>query len=146
MGQSGGSLRFARNPPATTIENKMSPKHILHIEGAAVFVAALIAYQRNNGSWLMFALLFLVPDVSMIGYAVNTRVGAITYNAIHTYIGPLALGGYSIFIGKHLPLLLALVWIAHIGFDRGLGFGLKYPSRFKDTHLDPERHIVASFR
>lgn len=72
----------------------------------------------------------------MIGYAFNPRVGAMTYNAIHTYVGPWVLGGYSLFTGKHLPLLLALIWAAHIGFDRMLGFGLKYPSRFKDTHLD----------
>jgi hypothetical protein len=123
----------------------MNPKPLLHLEGGAVFIASLFAYQWNHGSWLLFALLFLTPDVSMIGYGINARVGAITYNASHTYIGPLALGGYYLLTGKHLPLLLALGWIGHIGFDRMLGFGLKYPSRFKDTHLDPERHRVGSF-
>jgi hypothetical protein len=72
------------------------------------------------------------------------RGGAITYNAVHTYVGPLILGGYALFTGKHLPLLVALICVGHIGFDRMLGFGLKYPSRFKDTHLDPERHRVGS--
>jgi hypothetical protein len=81
----------------------------------------------------------------MIGYAINARVGAITYNAIHSYIGPLV-GGYALFTSKHLPLLLALVWIAHIAFDRILGFGLKYTTCFKDTHLNPERHTAGSFR
>lgn len=123
----------------------MNPKPLLHLEGAAVFVASLVAYQWNHGSWLLFVLLFLVPDVSMIGYAINTRIGAISYNAIHTYIGPLVLGGYALFVGRHLPLQLALIWISHIGFDRMLGFGLKYPSRFKDTHLNPERHTLGSF-
>jgi Domain of unknown function (DUF4260) len=80
----------------------------------------------------------------MIGYAFNPRVGAITYNTVHTYVCPLALGGYALFSGRPLPLLLALIWISHIGFDRMLGFGLKYSSRFKDTHLDPERHRVGS--
>jgi hypothetical protein len=124
----------------------MNPKPLLHLEGAAVFIASLFAYQSNHGSWLLFALLFLVPDISMIGYAFNARVGAITYNAVHTYIFPLALGGYALYAGQHLPLMLALIWAAHIGFDRMLGFGLKYPSRFKDTHLNPERHTVGSFR
>jgi hypothetical protein len=124
----------------------MNPKQLLHLEGAVIFVASLYAYQWNHGSWLLFALLFLVPDLSMIGYAINARVGAITYNAIHTYIGPLVLGAYALFIGKHLLLLLALIWIAHIAFDRMLGFGLKYPTRFKDTHLNPERHTAGSFR
>lgn len=124
----------------------MNPKTLLHLEGAAVFVVTLFAYQHNHGSWPLFVLLFLVPDVSMIGYAFNARVGTMTYNAVHTYVCPLVLGGYALFFGKHLPLLLALVWIAHIGFDRMLGFGLKYSSRFKDTHLDQERHRVGSFR
>jgi hypothetical protein len=123
----------------------MNPKPLLHLEGAAVFVASLVAYQWNHGSWLLFVLLFLVPDVSMIGYVINARIGAITYNAIHTYVGPLALGGYSLFTGEHLPMQLALIWISHIGFDRMLGFGLKYPSRFKDTHLNRERHTLGSF-
>jgi Domain of unknown function (DUF4260) len=75
-------------------EHHMSPRPLLHLEGAAVFIASLIAYQWNHGGWLLFALLFLVPDLSMLGYAINARVGAITYNAIHTYIGPLVLSGY----------------------------------------------------
>jgi len=124
----------------------MNPKQLLHLEGAVIFATSLYAYQWNHGSWLLFALFFLVLDLSMIGYAINARVGAITYNGIHTYIGPLVLGGYALFTGKHLPLLLALIWIAHIAFDRMLGFGLKYPTRFKDTHLNPERHTAGSFR
>jgi hypothetical protein len=123
----------------------MFPKQLLHLEAAAVFIASLFAYQLNHGSWILFVLLFLLPDISMAGYLFNPRVGAITYNAIHTYVFPLVLGGFALLAGKHLPLLLALVWSAHIGFDRCLGFGLKYPSRFKDTHLDPERHRVGNF-
>ena len=123
----------------------MNPSPLLHFEGPPVFVPSLFPYHSSHGNWIQFAVLFLLPDISMIGYAINARVGAITYNAIHTYIGPLVLGGYSLFAGQHLPLLLALIWIAHIGFDRMLGFGLKYPNRFKDTHLDPERHTVGSF-
>lgn len=82
----------------------------------------------------------------MIGYAVGARVGAITYNAIHTYVGPLVLAVYSLGTSHQTPLLFALIWTAHIGLDRMLGFGLKYASRFKDTHLDPERHTVEKFR
>ena len=123
----------------------MNPRLLLHLEGAAVIISTLFAYHWSHGSWLLFTLLFLVPDLSMIGYAINARAGAITYNALHTYVGPLMLGGYSLGAGQHFPLLLALVWIAHIGFDRMFGFGLKYPTRFKDTHLDPKRHTVGSF-
>jgi hypothetical protein len=122
----------------------MNPRFLLQLEGAFVFVSSLLAYRYNQGSWLQFVLLFLVPDVSMFGYLVNTRIGAIVYNAIHTYVGPLILAGYSLWAGHHTRLLLALIWFAHIGFDRLLGFGLKYPTRFKDTHLDPRRHTVGN--
>jgi hypothetical protein len=94
------------------------------------------------GGWLEFVLLFLVPDVSMIGYVASPRVGSEIYNAVHTYVGPLALGGYSVWSDHSQALLLSLIWAAHIGLDRMLGFGLKYPTRFKDTHLNPDRHAL----
>ena len=74
---------------------------------------------------------------------VEEGMGAITYNAVHTYVGPLVLAGYS--FGSNRPALvsLSLVWIAHIGLDRMLGFGLKYPTRFNDTHLNPDRHTLS---
>jgi hypothetical protein len=120
----------------------MNPRPLLHFEGAAVLIVSVFAYHRSHGSWLLFALLFLVPDLSMIGYVANVRAGAVIYNAIHTYVGPLLLAGFSVGMAHRTTLLLALIWMAHIGVDRMLGFGLKYPTRFKDTHLDPEHHIV----
>jgi hypothetical protein len=120
----------------------MSPRPLLQLEAAAVCVASLIAYRQLHGSWLLFALLFLTPDVSMTGYLAGVRAGAMAYNAIHTYLGPLGLAGYSVLRGHRTLLLLALIWIAHIALDRALGYGLKYPTRFKDTHLGAERHAV----
>ena len=122
--------------------NPMNPRPLLHLEGAAVLVASLFAYHWSHGSWLLFAALFLTPDLSMIGYIANVRIGAITYNAVHTYLGPVALAGYG--FGSNRPAIysLALIWIAHIAFDRMLGFGLKYPTRFRDTHLNPDRHAL----
>src|SRR5579863_4260428 len=112
----------------------MTPRPLLHLEGATILVLSLFAYHWNRASWLQLALLFLLPDVSMLGYFANTRIGAVTYNAAHTYIGPLALAGYSFAANRHSMLSLSLIWIAHIGFDRMLGYGLKYPTQFKDTH------------
>jgi hypothetical protein len=114
----------------------MNPRILLHLEGAAVLVASVFAYRWNGGGWLQFVLLFLVPDISMIGYLRSVRLGAMTYNAIHTYVGPFLLAGFSVL------LLLALIWFAHIGLDRMLGFGLKYPTRFKYTHLNQDRHAL----
>ena len=78
----------------------------------------------------------------MIGYLRSARLGAITYNTIHTYIGPFLLLGLSLRTGNRASVLIALIWFSHIGLDRMLGFGLKYPTRFKDTHLNPDRHAL----
>jgi len=118
----------------------MTPRPLLHLEGATVLVLSLFAYHWNQASWLQFALLFLLPDVSMIAYLASPRIGANAYNAVHTYIAPLALAGYSFAAAHHQLLSLSLICIAHIAFDRMLGYGLKYPSQFKDTHLNPARH------
>jgi len=120
----------------------MSPRLFLHFEGAAVLAASVFAYKHYHGGWILFAALFLAPDLSMIGYLRNARLGAATYNTIHTYVGPFLLAGYSLWMAWPTALLVALIWIAHIGLDRMLGFGLKYPTRFRDTHLSPERHAV----
>jgi hypothetical protein len=114
----------------------------MRLEGVAVLIVSVFAYRWSHGSWGLFALLFLAPDLSMIGYLANVRGGAAIYNAVHTYVSPLLLAGHSVGTGHHTNLLLSLVWISHIGLDRMLGFGLKYPTRFKDTHLDPERHTI----
>jgi hypothetical protein len=122
--------------------NIVNPKPLLHLEGAAVLIVSLVGYRWYHGGWIEFVLLFLVPDLSILGYAANARVGAATYNAVHTYVGPLALAGYSVWAGHNSVLLVSLIWMAHIGLDRMLGFGLKYPTRFKDTHLNSDRHAL----
>jgi len=120
--------------------NPMTPRPLLHLESAAVLIATLAAYRWSHASWLHFALLFLVPDLSMLGYAASARVGAITYNTAHTYLGPLALAACAFASGSLAIFSLSLIWIAHIALDRMLGFGLKYRTHFKDTHLSPDRH------
>jgi hypothetical protein len=121
----------------------MIPRPLLRLEGAAVLIVSLFSYYLSHGSWLPFALLFLVPDLSMLGYAANVRVGTITYSAVHTYVGPLVLAGYSFGSNRSAIFWLSLIWIAHIGLDRMLGFGLKYPTRFNDTHLNLDRHTLS---
>ena len=107
----------------------------LRAEGAAIAALALIAYSTTGASWWLFAAFILVPDLAMVGYLTGPRVGALIYNLAHTYIGPVALAGAAVIAG--LPSLLAgtLVWIAHIGLDRMLGYGLKLPEGFKHTDL-----------
>jgi uncharacterized protein DUF4260 len=111
------------------------PSLLLRIEEALVLILTLFAYQHLHSSWLLFAILFLTPDIFMLGYLLNVRVGAAIYNLAHTLTLPLALLLLSYSQHWHLALALALIWIAHIAFDRLLGYGLKYPTFFKDTHL-----------
>jgi len=100
-----------------------------------VLAVAVTAFAALQASWWLFAALFFVPDISFLGYLVNPRLGALVYNTLHTYIAPLLLGLLA--QAGHAPTLLpvALIWVAHIGFDRAAGYGLKYGSAFGDTHL-----------
>ena len=109
---------------------------LLRLEAAAIFIALAFAYFAWSGnSWWLFGVLFLVPDLSMLGYLVGARVGAAVYNTAHTYVGPLLLGGAGFLLGYPLLPWFAVIWASHIAFDRMLGYGLKYSSGFKFTHL-----------
>jgi hypothetical protein len=109
---------------------------VLRAEGLAIFVAALLAYDMTGRGWPWFALLFLLPDLSLLGYLAGPRVGAVVYNLGHSLIGALTcvLLGWRGLGGPEL-LPLGLIWCAHIGFDRALGYGLKYAEGFGATHL-----------
>lgn len=109
------------------------PRTWLRLEGAATLVVAGYLYARGGDAWWLFAALFLVPDLSFLGYLAGPRVGASAYNALHSYLVPLLLAAGLLAMGRSVAV--PLVWIAHIGFDRMLGYGLKYPTAFHDTHL-----------
>ncbi|HWW99182.1 MAG TPA: DUF4260 domain-containing protein [Edaphobacter sp.] len=111
------------------------PALLLRTEEAILLLLTLFAYQHLHASWLLFAILFLTPDLFMLGYLLNTRAGAAAYNLAHTLTLPLTLLLASYIQHWRLALALALLWTAHIAFDRLLGYGLKYPTYFKDTHL-----------
>lgn len=96
----------------------------------------MLLYWLNGGSWILFVLLLLAPDLSMLGYLAGSRIGAAIYNAFHTYALPVILATYGLLGGSSLAVSMALIWLAHIGVDRLLGYGLKYASGFQDTHLD----------
>ena len=112
-----------------------NPGLLLRIEGWVALTVSFAAYHELSGNWLYFFLLFLWPDLFMLGYLANARLGASLYNLVHTYTWPLLLGAAAVFENWHNTLLFAVIWTAHIGLDRMLGYGLKYPTFFKDTHL-----------
>lgn len=124
----------ASTPRATGFPNG-APRALLRLEGLAVLLAAFAAYVALGEPLWLFAALFLVPDLSLLGYLGGPRIGAAVYNAGHSLLGPLALACVGLFAGVPLVLGSALVWTAHIGFDRALGYGLKYGTAFADTHL-----------
>jgi Domain of unknown function (DUF4260) len=111
------------------------PTVILRLEGIALLVVAVYLYARYGDGWVLFALLILAPDLSFLGYTAGPVVGAAAYNVLHTTVLPLLLGVVGIVAGSEVVLSVALVWLAHIGMDRGLGYGLKLTSGFRDTHL-----------
>ena len=113
----------------------IKPRYLLQVEGAAVLLAACLFYHQIHGSWLWFALLILTPDISMLGYLRSKPVGATAYNFAHTYIVPLLLLSGLWLTGENSYLWLGAIWLAHIGMDRMVGYGLKYDTGFKDTHL-----------
>ena len=112
-----------------------TPREILRFEGALVLTCAMTAFAWHGGLWSLFALLFLIPDLSMLGYLAGSRVGAVSYNVAHSYVLPLVAGLIGAVCLQSILLDGALIWIAHIGFDRMLGYGLKYGSAFGHTHL-----------
>lgn len=115
--------------------NLLEPRTVLKVEGLAAVVAALAVYFALDGPVWLLVVLALAPDLSMIGYLAGPRVGSATYNVVHTYVLPLSLAGAGVWLGSTLAIQVAAVWTAHIGVDRLVGYGLKYPSGFKDTHL-----------
>jgi hypothetical protein len=109
--------------------------HLLRLEGLALAAVSAALYARTGSSWWMFAALWLVPDLSMLGYFVSPCWGARLYNAIHTTVTPITLALAALLLHVPGPLPYALIWLNHIGVDRLLGYGLKYPAGFGWTHL-----------
>ncbi len=112
-----------------------APRLLLRAEGLAVAFASIVAFSRSGASWGVFAALILAPDLSMLAYLAGPRLGAAAYNAVHTYLAPLVLLGASAALASPTGIAVALIWSAHIGIDRAIGYGLKYGDAFASTHL-----------
>lgn len=108
---------------------------VLRLEALCVLTAALIAYSKVGSGWSTFALFFFAPDISFMGYVANKRVGAISYNLAHSYIGSVACLVAGSVLSDPTLVSAGIIWCAHVGFDRALGYGLKYAEGFGFTHL-----------
>ncbi|QIB33409.1 DUF4260 domain-containing protein [Ancylobacter pratisalsi] len=112
-----------------------TPAILLRLEGLAVFAGALVVYAALAPNWWLFAALILAPDLAMLGYLAGPVLGARLYNGVHSYIGPALLAALAYSLADPHLGAVAAIWVAHIGIDRALGYGLKYPDSFGHTHL-----------
>lgn len=111
------------------------PAVILQIEYGSFLLGSVILYRHLHFSWLLFAALFLVPDLSMLGYLGNPRLGSALYNLGHAIFLPVCLFLFASAMDRALWMAISIIWFSHIVWDRLVGYGLKYPTHFKDTHL-----------
>ena len=110
-------------------------KNVLKLEYLLLAIVTVAIYINVGFEWYWIIVLFLAFDISMVGYLINKEVGALTYNTIHSVVGPiLFVLGYVLFDVKAL-LFIALLWFFHISIDRTLGYGLKHFEGFHHTHL-----------
>lgn len=115
--------------------NSRTVDFLLRLEWAAVLAAAIAGYLFLDGSWQLFVLLILAPDLAMLGYLAGPAAGAIVYNAFHILVWPAILFLGGLYAGSAVAMQVAAIWTAHIAMDRALGYGLKLPTGFTDTHL-----------
>jgi hypothetical protein len=111
------------------------PVALQRLEGGVLLVLSLLIYSKLAGPWVLYALLILAPDLFMLGYLGGPRLGAAVYNLGHTWLLPGILAAVGILGGTSFAVDVALIWLGHIGVDRLLGYGLKLPTSFQDTHL-----------
>ncbi|MFJ8091079.1 DUF4260 family protein [Lysinibacillus sp. NPDC095746] len=113
----------------------MKIRKMIALEYLIAFLGSVFFYWYFEFSFLYFFLLLFLPDITMVGYIVNTRIGALFYNIGHSLVVPAILLTIG-FITVSTPLLMAtIIWLAHIFLDRMLGYGLKYDDAFTKTHL-----------
>ena len=122
----------ARPGPVTFL---LDPVALQRIEGGVLLALSLVLYWKAGRSWLLYGLLILAPDLFALGYLRSPRAGAAAYSLGHTWLLPGILAGAGLIGGSALIASLAIIWFGHIGVDRMLGYGLKLPTAFQDTHL-----------
>jgi hypothetical protein len=136
----GVTLRPDRAGSAASAESQNAAvaggvRTLLRFEGVVVLGAALAAYAQFGAGWGVFALWLLAPDLALAGYLAGPRIGAALYNATHSYLGAVALLAFGVLAAAPWAVAGGLIWCAHIGIDRALGFGLRYAAGFGATHL-----------
>ncbi len=124
------------NPTTDAKFSLSQPRLFAHLNGLALFAGSILAYGIISGEWVAFILLLLVPDIAMLGYALNTKVGAWVYNIGHSYGLAIALMVAGFALDQTTIISLGIILMAHIGMDQMMGYGYKYAdAEFADTHM-----------
>jgi hypothetical protein len=110
-------------------------KKLIALEEAAMFAFSIYLFSRLSFAWWLYVALILTPDLSMIGYMVNTRVGAKLYNFFHHKAVAIVVYIAGVYVNNEVVQLIGLILFGHSSMDRMLGYGLKYPDSFQNTHL-----------
>jgi Domain of unknown function (DUF4260) len=133
--ESASGSPVAKPPTASDGIVLGAPRLWLRVEGATLLAGALVAFSTTHEAWWLVPLIVLAPDFLAVGYLGGTRVGARCYNVAHATPLPAIMVGLGWWRGLPVVLALGLIWLAHIGVDRLLGYGLKYNDNFQHTHL-----------
>ncbi|WP_026450212.1 DUF4260 domain-containing protein [Aequorivita capsosiphonis] len=107
----------------------------LKIEELAQFILGIVLFSQLDYVWWWFLVLILTPDIGAIGYLINTKIGAFTYNIFHHKAVAIFIGLIGFYFDNSLLILIGVILFSHAAMDRIFGYGLKYPDSFKNTHL-----------
>lgn len=142
--EAGGAWLLLSDHPMYVELTGKQPFYLLRTEAFCALFASCAAYHLwFPDHWVMFACLFLVPDLSLLMYLRGPNaVASIVYNLVHTYVVPALLGIFAVLFRNALLAEVSLIWISHIGLDRMLGYGLKYPTSFQFTHIQSAANPV----
>lgn len=108
---------------------------LLKLEEGAIFLFCIFLFSRLNFAWWWFPALLFLPDIGMLGYIINPKIGAYIYNVFHFRFIAACIAVYALTSGNDYWKLAAIIMFAHISFDRMFGYGLKYEDSFTTTHL-----------
>lgn len=110
-------------------------RNLLKLEETGIFLLTVYLFSTLDFAWWWFPTLLLVPDIGMIGYLINSKIGALLYNLFHHRLVAACVGMYGLAFENTYWILAGVILFAHISFDRIMGYGLKFNDSFNHTHL-----------
>ncbi|MDD7886800.1 DUF4260 domain-containing protein [Flavivirga sp. 57AJ16] len=108
---------------------------LLKLEEVGMFLLSIILFNQLDYPWWVFPACLLLPDISMIGYVMNLRIGAWIYNFFHHKLAVIITFIMGIWLNESVITLAGVILLGHSAMDRMFGIGLKYKDRFTHTHL-----------